>query len=240
VAVIGPDLVERILRETRPSFQLTDLASLNLGFGWLYYGIVRAFRPRHVLVIGSKRGFSPVCIALAAVHNQGHTISRIACYQTGLESAEPGHVIFVDPSKSVDRGEDDHSYGEGFWDDRVETDLWFQSFGCEVTHHRVDSDTFFAETERQFNVILLDGSHTYDQSKRDIANALRSLSPGGIILMHDVHREVSMLDPMFGSHRAFEEFTSPNVSKLLIPVFPGLGIICDRREPIENVHIDPR
>jgi Methyltransferase domain len=238
MAVIGPDLAERILRETKPSFQLTDLASLNLGFGWLYYGFIRALRPRHVLVIGSKRGFSPICMALAAVHNQGHTISGIACYQTGLESGEPGHVTFVDPSKSSSRADNDHSYGEGFWDDRVETDLWFQSFGCKVTHHCVDSDSFFAETERQFNVILLDGSHTYDQSKRDIANARRSLSRGGMILMHDVHREVSTLDPMFGSHRAFEEFTDPDMSRLIIPVFPGLGIICDRCEPL--VHIDPR
>lgn len=38
---------------------------LNLGFGFIYYALVRALRPKHVVVIGSGYGFSVVAHAAA-------------------------------------------------------------------------------------------------------------------------------------------------------------------------------
>lgn len=50
---------------------------------------------------------------------------------------------------------------------------------------RMKSDEFFAVNAQQFDVIFIDGLHEAWQVDRDIENALRFLSPRGVILMHD-------------------------------------------------------
>jgi SAM-dependent methyltransferase len=49
------------------------------------------------------------------------------------------------------------------------------------------SDDFFAglKPETRFDVVFVDGLHTYAQALRDVENSLRFLSDGGVILMHD-------------------------------------------------------
>ncbi len=52
---------------------------------------------------------------------------------------------------------------------------------------RATSDQFFTALSRgqHFDVVFIDGDHSFDQSARDIANALSNLRPGGVILVHD-------------------------------------------------------
>jgi len=47
------------------------------------------------------------------------------------------------------------------------------------------SDEFFKSSKQKFDLIFIDGLHEAKQVKRDIANSLRSLNPGGTILLHD-------------------------------------------------------
>jgi SAM-dependent methyltransferase len=49
------------------------------------------------------------------------------------------------------------------------------------------SDAYFAsvETSETFDVVFVDGLHTYEQSLRDVENALAHLSPDGVVLVHD-------------------------------------------------------
>lgn len=52
------------------------------------------------------------------------------------------------------------------------------------------SDEFFARHASQVlatraDVVFIDGLHTYEQTSRDIDNALKYLTPGGVILVHD-------------------------------------------------------
>jgi predicted O-methyltransferase YrrM len=59
-----------------------------------------------------------------------------------------------------------------------------------VTRGRVirsTSDQFFTALPRgqHFDVVFIDGDHSFDQSSRDIANSLSNLRPGGVILVHD-------------------------------------------------------
>ena len=53
--------------------------------------------------------------------------------------------------------------------------------------HRCSSDLFFAELEAstQFDLIFLDGLHTFEQTYRDIIHALRHSHPGTVILIDD-------------------------------------------------------
>lgn len=50
---------------------------------------------------------------------------------------------------------------------------------------RFTSDDFFIENNRTFDVIFIDGFHTYSQVKRDAINSSKCLNTGGLILLHD-------------------------------------------------------
>tara|TARA_Y100001970_G_scaffold186105_1_gene226336 strand:- start:553 stop:1230 length:678 start_codon:yes stop_codon:yes gene_type:complete len=51
--------------------------------------------------------------------------------------------------------------------------------------HRMTSDSFFEKSKSKFDIIFIDGLHTYEQVKKDIENSLNALNPKGIILIHD-------------------------------------------------------
>lgn len=51
---------------------------------------------------------------------------------------------------------------------------------------RMTSDAFFAENTKMFDLVFLDGLHTYDQLHRDVQNALKCTRSGGFIGIHDL------------------------------------------------------
>ena len=50
---------------------------------------------------------------------------------------------------------------------------------------RKTSDDFFKENNSRFDIVFIDGLHTYEQVKRDILNSINFLEEDGIILVHD-------------------------------------------------------
>jgi hypothetical protein len=50
---------------------------------------------------------------------------------------------------------------------------------------RVTSDDYFRDVVGRFDLIFVDGDHGYEQSMRDVANALRHLTRGGAVVLHD-------------------------------------------------------
>ena len=52
--------------------------------------------------------------------------------------------------------------------------------------HRMTSDAFFAVNNERFDVVFIDGDHTYEQARRDLVNALARVDVGGYIVLHDV------------------------------------------------------
>ena len=51
--------------------------------------------------------------------------------------------------------------------------------------YKMTSDAFFAENQRCFDVIFIDGLHHADQAKKDIENALKIMTQEGAIVVHD-------------------------------------------------------
>jgi hypothetical protein len=51
---------------------------------------------------------------------------------------------------------------------------------------RKTSDEFFKSNTRQFDVIFIDGLHTYMQARRDIINSIKCLKEKGWIALHDM------------------------------------------------------
>jgi predicted O-methyltransferase YrrM len=171
--------VEEILRHAQPLGHHEDAETLNLGFGFLYYGLARALRPRHVVIIGSGFGFSVVCLALGAKDN-------------GF-----GDASFVDPSYSVLRhGPLQTVGGTSQWDDPERVRQHFARFGVEdrVTHYRMTSAEFFSGyDERQLpgiDLAFIDGNHSFDDVRHDFIEVCRRAHRNTYILLHDTNLHV--------------------------------------------------
>src|SRR5271166_6497324 len=48
---LDPEMIQQIFDHAKPLGHGEKLVDLNLGFGFVYYGLVRALRPEHVVVI---------------------------------------------------------------------------------------------------------------------------------------------------------------------------------------------
>ena len=62
------------------------------------------------------------------------------------------------------------------------------------------SDRFFADLDRdaKFDVIFIDGYHSYGQALSDVENSLRHLAPNGVVMLHDCNppsAAAAALDP---------------------------------------------
>jgi len=47
-------------------------------------------------------------------------------------------------------------------------------------------DMFFSINEQEFDVIFIDGLHTYEQVRKDVENSLKCLKKGGYLVLHDL------------------------------------------------------
>jgi predicted O-methyltransferase YrrM len=231
--------VRSILQNTLPSFQASNTEEMNLGFGQLYYGFTRAIRPRRALVIGSKKGFSVICVALGMRDNEGYGISHLECYKTSLASKEKPILDFVDPSYSVDRGDANHMHGIGFWDEEKTVRDWWARFDVEdhVVHYKDTSQIYLERLSEgiQFDLIIVDGDHSPEGIRFDFEAFLPKLSDRGIAFAHDVHPEVR-----HGGWTAYEQLDVQVYEKLRLPIYPGLALIRRRNSTIAGVTIDKR
>jgi hypothetical protein len=173
---LSPPLLRDILQYAKPLGHSEKPENLNLGFGFLYYGLVRALRPKHVLVIGSGFGFSVVCLALA------------------LKDNGKGRLTFVDPSYSViTDGPFKTVGGTSQWDDPNKVKAHFMRFGVDhlVTHYRLRSDQFFAAYGElklpEIEVAFIDGSHAYEDVKHDFLGTLQHAHKNSYVLLHDTN-----------------------------------------------------
>ena len=73
------------------------------------------------------------------------------------------------------------------------------------------SDQFFKEDNKEydsFDLVFIDGLHTYDQTRKDLYNALDRLNENGIIVMHDAlphNLEYTSMDWCGTSYQAIME-----------------------------------
>jgi predicted O-methyltransferase YrrM len=168
--------LEDIFEHARPLGHHEDRGRLNLGFGFLYYGLVRTLRPRHVVVIGSGFGFSVVTLAL------------------GLKDNDEGALTFVDPSYSVLTHGLLHTVGgTSQWDDPEKVRAHFARFGLDdrVTHHKKTSQEFFEGYGElglpAIDLAFIDGNHSFADVRADFIGTMRHTRRGSYILMHDTN-----------------------------------------------------
>ena len=191
---------------------------LNLGMGWLYYGLVRLIRPRTVVVIGSYRGFVPLVFAQALADN-----------------AEGGSVYFIDPSLVDD-----------FWKDPDRVRRHFESFGVTNIRHFLMTTQQFVETVdyhslTDVGIAFIDGYHTEEQARFDYEAFENLITPDGMSLFHDSIR-VSTVQ-IYGPERAYERRVkffidqlkqNPALQVFDLPFSPGLTFVRKCEDLIEE------
>lgn len=191
---LDPAMLCEIFAHARPLGHNEDAANLNLGFGFLYYGLVRALRPQHIVVIGSGYGFSVVCLAL------------------GLRDNDEGSLSFVDPSYSVLKHGPLHTVGgTAQWDDPQRVREHFRRFGVEriVTHFKSTSAEFFDSYREHrlpdIDLAFIDGNHSYDAVRSDFLAALHYARRNSYLLLHDTNIYVRELVRHAGVKRWLRE-----------------------------------
>jgi predicted O-methyltransferase YrrM len=169
-------VLREILEHAKPLGHHEEPDNLNLGFGFVYYGLVRALRPQHILVIGSGFGFSVVCLAM------------------GQKDNGRGTLTFVDPSYSVFReGPLRTVGGTAYWDDPKKVRAHFKRFGVEriVTHHKLTSAQLFQDYDARklppIDLAFIDGSHAYSDVRSDFLGVLRRARRNSYVLLHDTN-----------------------------------------------------
>jgi predicted O-methyltransferase YrrM len=187
-------------------------ADLNLGLGWIYYGLARLIRPQTAVVIGSYRGFVPAIMARALADN-----------------SEQGEVVFIDPS-----------YADDFWQDPARVNEHFLSLGApNVRHYRLTTQEFVGSSDYAalgaIGLLMVDGYHSAEQARFDYLSFLPKLSADGAVIFHDTLRERT--STFYGPERAYQHTVCrlmerlrelPGVEVLTLPFGAGATLVRGR------------
>ncbi len=101
--------------------------------------------------------------------------------------------------------------------------------------HRATSDAFFRQHgNERYDVVFLDGLHTYEQTHRDVVNALRCVGKGGWIALHDMiprdwlEEHMPRLSASWSGDVwkvAFELAASADIDFKLLEIDHGVGVL---------------
>ena len=103
---------------------------------------------------------------------------------------------------------------------------------------RMTSDEFFKINKDNFDIIFLDGLHTYEQTIKDINNSLKFLKENGVIFVHDcLPKKIwNQVVPRLYGHwngdvwkAIVHSRTYENVDTYTLKADHGLGIILNRK-----------
>lgn len=210
---------QTILKQIKESFAPDGAAERehnaqpeSAGFGSIHYSFITNLRPERVLAIGSRHGYVPSIIALA------------------LKANGFGTLDFVDANYGdATHGVDVAFGGVENWSGNPSEK--FSKFGLRdvVGFHIQRSSDFFAACESKYGYIYLDGNHSYEGCRFDFEESLKVATAGALIVLHDV----AVTQPGFGVHRLFAELDEGRYNKILIPAWPGLGIVQRKGEKSE-------
>lgn len=181
----------------------------SAGFGLIHYGLVANLRPERVLVIGSRHGYVPSILALA------------------LKANGSGTIDFVDANYSDSKHGEQIAFGgvENWHGDASEK---FSSFGLKdiMKFYIQRSSEFFSQCDCKYDYVYLDGDHSYEGCRYDFEQSLKITTSEALVLLHDV----AVIQPGFGVNRLFAELEENRYNKILIPAWPGLGIVQRKSE----------
>lgn len=181
---------------------------LNLGLGWIYYGLARAIRPQTAVVIGSYRGFVPLVLGKA------------------LQDNGSGEVLFIDPSLVDD-----------FWKCPDCIQAHFSRFDVGNIRHHLSTTQEFVQSASyaaldNIGILFVDGYHTAEFAKFDHQAFESKMAEDGVTLFHDSVRE--RVSRIYGENKPYthsvcryvdELRRSPTYEVLSFPQSDGLTLV---------------
>lgn len=150
-----------------------DKKSGNLGYGWIHYALIRNFRPKRILCVGSEYGFVP---AVCAVGCRDNKFGKVDFVDAGMDMNEVNKVA------------GDHWGGVGFWK-KCNPKRYFGKFGMEkyIDLYVMRDDKFAKKySKRTYDYIHIDGDHSYKGVKLDFDLFWPRLNKGGFMAFHDI------------------------------------------------------
>lgn len=175
------------------------------GLGWLYYALVRLYRPKKLVCIGSGRGFVPIVLAKA------------------LRDSGCGSLDFIDPSLDDD-----------FWKHSEFVSDWFERFGVEkfIRHHLQTTEEFsrteYFKSLENIDFLFIDGRHFYESVRFDFEVFRSKVLPFGLVLFHDSFSR--SVNPRWSGPRKFllELKDDPDFQIFDFPFGAGLTLLGKR------------
>ena len=89
-----------------------------------------------------------------------------------------------------------------------------------VIFFKETTDNFFANNSRKYDCIFIDADYSYEGVKRDHENAVKALSPGGVLVLHDINSVQSCP----GVVQLWNEVKRPNDLEFVASQTCGIGI----------------
>jgi hypothetical protein len=103
--------------------------------------------------------------------------------------------------------------------------------------YETTSDNFFKQNNKKYDIIFIDGDHSFEQSYIDVTNALNCLNPRGTIVCHDCYPTTEDLASSSFMGTVYKTILKLRMTKTNLRVFVvntdcGCGIIqyCASRE----------
>jgi predicted O-methyltransferase YrrM len=189
-AFLSPEIDEdwHAVERKVAAFDITEHAGgVNPGDRRAIYYLVRYFRPRTVLEIGTHVGASTVHVAAALQKAQ---------------EEDPGstyRMTTVDITNVNDRIRTPWlRFGSTHSPAEMAERLGFESGVSFVTARSLD---YFASCDDRYDFIFLDGDHAPATVYREVPAALRVLRSGGVVLLHDYFPD---LQPLWSNRAVLE------------------------------------
>ena len=185
-----------------------NITQYFLGFGLIHYAFIRNLKPKHVLCVGSRKGFIPATLALAVKDN-------------GV-----GHVDFVDAGYDQDNYEK-HWSGVGFWK-KEDPHGHFAKIGIAdfITTYVMTTEEYARKfPKKRYQYIYIDGDHSYEGVKLDYNLFCPKLDQYGFMSFHDITEHGYLDKGLFGVWKFWNEIKKEHSIMFPLPNSTGLGII---------------
>ncbi len=152
--------------------------------GVLYY-IAKNIKPEHYLEIGVFRGRSMALVLKASSQTKGYGIDLWGAY--GKETTQPADIITILKDVNI---ENLPTFFSGCSQELL-PDLWQSNAIPDL-----------------FNLILVDGDHTFTGARKDLELCIPHLKKGGILIFHDItHPDaVFLADLVLSFKRTMSDF----------------------------------
>lgn len=183
----------------------------NLGYGWIHYALIRNFKPKNILCVGSKYGFIPAVCA------------------TGCRDNKYGKVDFVDASmdmNEVNKVAGNHWGGVGFWK-KCDPKKYFGKFELQnfIDLYVLTTENFAKKySKKTYDYIHIDGDHSYKGVKLDFDLFWPKLNKGGFMAFHDI-ASPDKDGNVYGTRDFWTELKKKYKVTFEFNKDPGLGII---------------